>query len=133
MEKYLCRCGYVYDPSVGDDKGGIAPGTPFDSLPESWICPLCGLSKDNFTLIGAGTITVGVKCFTTLVKEGACDYKGSTHYVLPERSTVRDLIEKLQLPVDAVHVVFVNNREATKDTILNSGDQIGFSPKVGSM
>jgi len=133
MERYLCRCGYIYDAKAGDEKAGIAPGTSFDSLPESWICPLCGLPKANFTLIGGGMITVGVKCFTTLAKEGSCDYKGSTHHVLPERSTVRDLVEKLQLPVDAIHVIFINNLAATADTVLKSGDEVGFSPKVGSM
>ena len=34
MEKYLCVCGYEYDPAVGDPDGGIAPGTPFESIPE---------------------------------------------------------------------------------------------------
>ncbi len=28
MQKYVCPCGYVYDPAVGDPDNGIAPGTP---------------------------------------------------------------------------------------------------------
>ena len=37
MKKYVCTaCGYVYDPAVGDPDNGIAPGTPFDALPEDW-------------------------------------------------------------------------------------------------
>ncbi len=49
MKKYVCTvCGYVYDPEVGDPDSGIAPGTPFDKIPDSWSCPLCGVSKDNF-------------------------------------------------------------------------------------
>lgn len=28
---------------------GIAPGTPFDALPEDWVCPLCGVGKDMFS------------------------------------------------------------------------------------
>lgn len=49
MEKYVCTlCGYVYDPSAGDPDAGIKPGTPFSDLPEDWVCPLCGASKDQF-------------------------------------------------------------------------------------
>ncbi len=48
MEKYECVCGYVYDPAIGDEDTGIAPGTSFADLPEDWVCPLCGATKDNF-------------------------------------------------------------------------------------
>ena len=49
MDKYVCElCGYVYDPAVGDPDNGIAPGTEFDELPEDWVCPLCGASKEDF-------------------------------------------------------------------------------------
>lgn len=41
-------CGYVYDPQVGDEEGGIPPGTLFDDLPDEWRCPLCGGSKAVF-------------------------------------------------------------------------------------
>jgi len=49
MEKYVCTvCGYVYDPVKGDPDGGIAPGTPFDEIPDDWVCPVCGAAKDAF-------------------------------------------------------------------------------------
>ena len=49
MKKYVCTvCGYVYDPEVGDPDGGIAPGTPFEDIPDDWVCPICGLGKDVF-------------------------------------------------------------------------------------
>lgn len=49
MSKYVCSiCGYVYDPEVGDDSAGIAPGTSFDDLPDDWVCPDCGVGKDMF-------------------------------------------------------------------------------------
>jgi rubredoxin/flavin reductase (DIM6/NTAB) family NADH-FMN oxidoreductase RutF len=49
MEKYVCNiCGYVYDPETGDPDSGISAGTPFESLPEDWVCPLCGAGKDEF-------------------------------------------------------------------------------------
>ncbi|WP_083863890.1 rubredoxin [Desulfobacula toluolica] len=48
MDKYQCVCGYVYDPANGDPDNGIEPGTSFENLPEEWVCPLCGASKENF-------------------------------------------------------------------------------------
>ena len=49
MKKYECSvCHWVYDPQVGDPDNGIAPGTPFEQIPEDWTCPLCGVSKDDF-------------------------------------------------------------------------------------
>jgi len=48
-QKYKCTiCGYVYDPEKGDPDSGIAPGTPFADLPETWTCPQCGASKNDF-------------------------------------------------------------------------------------
>ncbi|WP_347488198.1 rubredoxin [Desulfoscipio sp. XC116] len=50
MDKYVCDvCGYVYDPDQGDPENGIAPGTPFDKLPEDWTCPVCGAGKNEFS------------------------------------------------------------------------------------
>ena len=49
MDKYICTvCGYEYDPAFGDADAGIAPGTSFDSLPDDWLCPVCGVGKDMF-------------------------------------------------------------------------------------
>jgi rubredoxin len=49
MDKYVCTiCEYVYDPAAGDPASGIAPGTPFESLPDDWVCPMCGVAKDMF-------------------------------------------------------------------------------------
>lgn len=49
MKKYRCKvCGYVYDPDNGDPDSGIKPGTPFEELPDDWVCPVCGADKSNF-------------------------------------------------------------------------------------
>lgn len=49
MKKYFCTaCDYVYDPANGDPENGIKPGTPFEELPEDWMCPWCGLGKEVF-------------------------------------------------------------------------------------
>jgi rubredoxin len=47
--KYKCNiCGYIYDPEAGNPDGGIKPGTPFEKIPDSWACPVCGAAKDIF-------------------------------------------------------------------------------------
>lgn len=52
MEKYVCDlCGYVYDPAQGDADSGIPAGTSFNDLPEDWVCPLCGVGKDEFSKV----------------------------------------------------------------------------------
>lgn len=52
MDKWQCSiCNYIYDPAVGDLDGGIAPGTPFEKIPDSWVCPVCGAAKDQFVKI----------------------------------------------------------------------------------
>lgn len=49
MDKYLCTvCGYVYDPAEGDPDHGIAPGTKFEDIPDDWVCPICGVGKEDF-------------------------------------------------------------------------------------
>ena len=50
MKKYICDiCGYIYDPANGDPDHGIAPGTAFEDLPNTWVCPECGVDKDQFS------------------------------------------------------------------------------------
>ena len=47
--KWKCTvCEYVYDEDKGDPDSGVNPGTKFEDLPEGWICPVCGATKDMF-------------------------------------------------------------------------------------
>jgi rubredoxin len=49
MAKYECTvCGYVYDEEAGDLDNDIEPGTNWEDLPNDWVCPVCGASKDQF-------------------------------------------------------------------------------------
>ncbi|MFZ9168100.1 rubrerythrin family protein [Vulcanococcus sp.] len=46
---WICKvCGVIYNPAEGDPDSGIAPGTPFEALPEDWSCPICGARKASF-------------------------------------------------------------------------------------
>ncbi len=49
MKKFKCTiCGHVYDPAEGDPDSGIAPGTNFDNIPGDWVCPICGVGKEDY-------------------------------------------------------------------------------------
>jgi rubredoxin len=50
MQKFMCNiCDYIYDPVNGDPANGIEPATPFEDVPDNWVCPVCGVSKDEFS------------------------------------------------------------------------------------
>ena len=52
MKKYICTvCDWVYDPEVGDPESGIAPGTAFEDIPDDWVCPVCGVGKEEFEVV----------------------------------------------------------------------------------
>jgi rubredoxin len=52
MAQWMCGpCGFIYDEAAGLPEEGIAPGTPFDAIPDSWVCPDCGVSKADFYLV----------------------------------------------------------------------------------
>lgn len=49
MAKWKClMCDYVYDPALGDPDNGVEPGTAFEDIPDDWVCPVCGVGKDQF-------------------------------------------------------------------------------------
>ncbi len=49
MDKWECLvCGYVYDPELGDPDNDIEPDTPFEELPDDWMCPDCGADQEEF-------------------------------------------------------------------------------------
>jgi len=141
MEKFQCRCQYVYDPSAGDVAQGVSAGTSFADVPNDWICPCCGLEKVHFwrsegkpnSEMGHPTVNVKVKCFSTLAKEDVCGFRADSEYQMYEGSTIHDLAEKLAVPMEAVNLVFRNHREVGFDTVLKSDDRIAFSPKTGAM
>jgi rubredoxin len=52
FKKYMCIiCGLIYDEALGWPDDGIPPGTRWDDVPLSWVCPDCGATKDEFEMI----------------------------------------------------------------------------------
>ena len=83
MDKYECiACGYIYDPEIGDPDNGIAPGTAFEDLPDDWVCPDCGVGKDEFEnriteFIHHKSLIPGIRLFLLLVLTNL-DYNKTT-------------------------------------------------------
>ena len=49
MKKWVCTvCGFEYDEAVGLPDQGIPAGTKFEDIPDDWVCPTCGATKDDF-------------------------------------------------------------------------------------
>lgn len=52
MRKFICKlCAYIYDGAAGIPESDVPQGTEFSDLPDDWVCPLCGVDKDQFSLI----------------------------------------------------------------------------------
>tara|TARA_Y200000002_G_scaffold356315_1_gene337979 strand:+ start:253 stop:423 length:171 start_codon:yes stop_codon:yes gene_type:complete len=52
LKKYECIvCGLIYDEALGWPEDGIEPGTSWDDVPDDWLCPECGVGKEDFDMI----------------------------------------------------------------------------------
>ena len=52
MKMWRCLiCGFVYDEAAGDAEHGIAAGTAWADVPDSWMCPDCGVAKADFEMV----------------------------------------------------------------------------------
>jgi rubredoxin len=52
MKTWMCVvCGFVYNEADGLPGDGIAPGTRWEDIPDTWTCPDCGVTKDDFEMM----------------------------------------------------------------------------------
>jgi rubredoxin len=52
LRKWMCVvCGFIYDEALGLPEEGIEPGTRWSDVPDTWTCPDCGATKDDFEMI----------------------------------------------------------------------------------
>ena len=53
--KFMCVvCGFIYDEEIGLPDEGIAPGTRWEDIPDTWTCPDCEVTRDDFEMIVVG-------------------------------------------------------------------------------
>jgi rubredoxin len=51
-KQYICLiCGWIYDEEIGRPEEGIPAGTRWEDVPESWVCPECGVGKQDFEML----------------------------------------------------------------------------------
>lgn len=64
-------CGYIYDPTIGDPEGGIAPNTEFYELDAEWICPICCVGQEEFSLLEEDSYSlIGDKSTDRVINNG---------------------------------------------------------------
>ena len=52
FKKWECIvCGWVYDEEKGHPEDGLEPGTRWEDIPEDWVCPECGVGKEDFDMV----------------------------------------------------------------------------------
>lgn len=52
MARWECIvCGWIYDEAVGDPDNGVPAGTRWEDVPEDYLCPDCGVGKEDFELL----------------------------------------------------------------------------------
>jgi len=57
MKMYICIiCGWIYDEEEGSPEDGIKPGTRWEDVPDDWVCPDCGATKEDFEMEQIPTI-----------------------------------------------------------------------------
>ena len=55
FKRWICLgCGFLYDEALGLPEEGIAPGTRWEDVPDDFVCPDCGTSKDMFEMVMIG-------------------------------------------------------------------------------
>lgn len=115
MKKYKCIvCGYIYDPKKGDPDSGIESGTSFEELPEDWLCPLCGVGKDQFVALDenqeeTGKETLNMFCYQCSQTAGGtgCTVRG----VCGKNATVARLQDNLLFAIKGISAYLYHARE----------------------
>lgn len=64
-------CGWQYDESLGLPEDSIAPGTRWEDIPEDWLCPDCGVGKQDFEMVEVKKVSVAGTVAESAVTEVA--------------------------------------------------------------
>ena len=70
------------------------------------------------------------RLFASLSRYMPEPWKNASQVEVREGMTVRDLLESIKVPLDAVKVVFINGVHASADEVLQDGDRVGIFPPV---
>jgi len=56
---------------------------------------------------------------------------GEGRWAVPKKTTIKDVIDLLSLPIELAGIIFVNGQRVQKDKILQEGEVIEFFPPIG--
>ena len=121
MTSFKCSvCGYVYDPAVGDPDHDIAPGTPFESLPDKWRCPICLASKDLFVQVDSqdSDYEIGYAAVKRLLEEEPCEPGDEEDDPVVYKERFENLARVAQKVTSSLSIGFV--LEAIRDQVRTS-------------
>ena len=98
-----CPCGYVYDSAKGDLAGGIPAGTEWKDVPDTWVCPTCGIAKDAY----AGTYAVSEyysKAITSASAKIDAEYKGVAVTQIANNAFASGSLESIEIPDSITYI-----------------------------
>ncbi len=78
----------IYDPKDGDPDSGIAPGTPFDDIPEDWVCTICGARKSSFVPYRPVDLKQQPDGWLPAQRQGCCEGRIDAEGALTEMNTL---------------------------------------------
>jgi molybdopterin converting factor small subunit len=76
---------------------------------------------------------VNIKCYANLSKDRGCNYRQPISPEVSDHSQVRGALSQVGVDANAVHLVYVNGRQAGLDDTLREGDRVGLFPAVAGM
>ena len=100
VSKYKCTyCGYVYSALRGEPHNGIPAGTKFEDLPDTYVCPLCGMQGKGKIGTGGFEPWIPTKYVCTLCGYIYDSERGEPHNGIPPGTTFEDLPATYLCPV----------------------------------
>jgi rubredoxin len=102
-KRWVCKqCNYIYSEQLGEPHNGIKPGTAFEDLPDTYVCPVCGYSAKG--KVGKWGFEEWVP--TRFVCK-ACGYiydkaRGEPHHGIKPGTAFEDLPDDYVCPVCAI-------------------------------
>jgi rubredoxin len=103
VKRYRCViCGYIYSPLRGEPHNGIPEGTEFDDLPDSYVCPLCGMQGKGRIGKGGFEEWVPTKYICSVCGYVYDQKRGEPHRGIPAGTPFEEVPDDYTCPVCAL-------------------------------
>jgi len=103
VKRYKCViCGYIYSPLRGEPHNGIPEGTEFDDLPDTYVCPICGMQGKGRIGKGGFDEWVPTKYICSVCGYVYDQKRGEPHRGIPAGTPFEELPDDYTCPVCAL-------------------------------